>query len=168
MMKATSVRLESWYRPTETAPADCAASAAYNHCGRLSPTMATLSPRWSPMATSPRGGRGPRRGSGRHRYGVPDPELLLPERLRPLPTRERCAGAASGTSSPAAPRRSVVNAQLRPVAEVGGCTAALPHLSGRCRRRSPRRSRGRRCAAKSMTTPMSCSIRRGLMCRAPR
>src|SRR3990170_3445644 len=54
MMYATSFRVESWYRPSGTAPAACAATSAHTHSGRLSPMLATLSPGDSPRDTNPR------------------------------------------------------------------------------------------------------------------
>src|SRR5512141_27679 len=54
MMYDTSLSVESWYSPSGTAPAACAATSPHTHSGRLSPMMATLSPAWRPSETMPR------------------------------------------------------------------------------------------------------------------
>src|SRR5512143_3663728 len=54
MMYDTSLSVESWYSPSGTAPAACAATSPHTHSGRLSPMMATLSPAWRPRETMPR------------------------------------------------------------------------------------------------------------------
>ena len=66
--------------PTEAAPAAWAAISLHTHSGRLSPMIATLSPRPTPSATRPSEKSRTWSWYCAPRERLPDPELLLAHR----------------------------------------------------------------------------------------